>query len=78
MATLARNNIESLASAFDSVAKRIENNLRQIIRCEICKYKTKEHLSGRELSWEQAWQAWKKEHENRLEQFLIKSLFSSE
>jgi len=78
MATLTRDNIDPLAIAFDSVAKRIENNLRQVIGCEIRKYRTKERLSGRELSWEQAWQEWTKEHGERLEQFLIESLFSSE
>ena len=45
-----------LANAFDSVAKRIENNLRRLIGCEIREYKARERLSGRELSWEQAWE----------------------
>ena len=67
-----------LPNPFDSVAKRIENNLRRLIELEVRKYKSSEHLRGRDLSWEQAWDEWTKAHQDSLKHFLIKSLSNSE
>jgi hypothetical protein len=66
-----------LPNAFDSVAKRIESNLRRLIEYEVRKYKLSERLNRRNFSFEQAWGEWIKLHQGSFEQVPIKSLFAS-
>jgi hypothetical protein len=76
-ASLELDRTPFLSNPFESVAKRIENNLRRLIECEVRKYKSSERLRGRDLSWKRAWEEWKIAHQVSLDQFLIKSLFTN-
>jgi hypothetical protein len=67
-----------LLDPFDSVAKRIENDLRRLIEYEVCKYKTSERLTGPDLTWKLAWEEWTKVHQDSLEEMLDQKSFSSE
>jgi hypothetical protein len=62
---------------FDSVAKRIKKDLRQLMKREFQKYKSIEREKGRDLSWKQSWAEWTEIHKESLEKFLIKSLSNS-
>jgi hypothetical protein len=59
------------SNPFDTLAKRIRQELQEAMEEQVRAYQRIEGRKGRALAWEQAWTEWTEAHRENFGQFLM-------